>query len=636
MKKYLQFLTICAVLIFAVGNVSAQVTIDGSGTNYTTIQSAITAAPSGAIIRLANGTYTPTSTIYISKSLKLIGTSEHGVKIEPTQTSGYIFALAADNITLRSFTITTTTTSDYPIHASGTSNKPGGYSGLRIRNITINGIHERTGLDIHGYNDVTLSNVTSKDAFGGNGISLTGCINVTVQNCTTSGNAWGGIAVYASNSTYLNRGSDNINIDLSNNSIGEWVYVEDEFGLINTNIHIQNWTYVINNEYSAPTSNYFAYISGTINDAVLFGNILNAKFGNKLSTIYDPSLTNWYVGPDLSIQAAIDAASLGDVINVAAGTYPEQLLITKALTINGADGAILDGTTLGLKIVGVKIKSGNVTFNNIDVAGFSGNGIIVGYEASIPGSLKNVHITNCKISDVQPGYSHGFGIYVGYQSEGFKRPSVSPKLTEHLDYSGLLIEGNEIVNSRSSSLVLQSITGTPGTLVVRNNYIHDGMNDGIWIDCARNIVIEDNIVAGNVDGFYISSYGDAYIVAGSNWDYDWTPHLNGPYGPMNIQITGNQIVDNNPYGGIYLESGYPATIFINNNNITGNAPAGLANYLAEEVNATCNWWGDANGPTHASNPLLGTGDAVSDNITYLPWLVTSDLDGSCKAVHFLG
>lgn len=326
-----------------------------------------------------------------------------------------------------------------------------------------------------------------------------------------------------------------------------------------------------------------------------------------------------FSNPWLTIQHAIDKANPtgGDVINVAAGKYPEQLLITKALTINGADGAILDGTTLGLKIVGVKIKSGDVTFNNVDLAHFSGNGIIVGYEASIPGSLKNVHITNCKISGIQPGYSHGFGIYVGYESEAFKY--LPPKLTTHLDYSGLLIENNEITDSKSSSVVLQSITGVSSTLVVRSNYIHDNDNDGIWIDCARNIVIEDNIVAGNVDGVYISSYGDAYI-AGSNWEYDWTPHLNGDYGPMNIQITGNQIIDNISYGGIYLESGYPATIFINGNTITGNAPAGLANYLAEEVNATCNWWGSVNGPS---------GNAVLGDVMFSPWLVTSDLDGSC-------
>jgi hypothetical protein len=286
--------------------------------------------------------------------------------------------------------------------------------------------------------------------------------------------------------------------------------------------------------------------------------------------------------------------------------------------VTGADGAVLDGTGLAPTwTTGVRIKSGNVIFNNIDVTNFKQDGIIIGYEASIPGSLKDVHVTNCRISNIQPG-NHGFGIYAGYQAEDFKRP-VPPKLTAHLDYSGLLIEGNEIINTDSSSVVLQSITGTPGTIVVRNNYIHDNENDGIWIDSARNIVIEDNVIANNMDGIYISSYGDAFQgVINGQWVYDWdNQQLNGPYGPMNIQITGNQITGNTTYGGIYLQAGYPATISINLNDISGNG-IGVGNYLTESVDASGNWWGTIE-PVAIAGAVIGPAD-------YTPWLTEGDQD----------
>ena len=315
-----------------------------------------------------------------------------------------------------------------------------------------------------------------------------------------------------------------------------------------------------------------------------------------------------------TIQAAINAAAAGDTINVAAGTYHEQLTILKALTINGADGAVLDGTgLLPTWTTGVQIKSGNVTFNNIDVINFTQDGITAYKKADMP----NIHITNCKVANIQPG-NWGFGIYVGYESEAFKYTGTSQMLS-HLDFSGLLIEGNEVVNTNSSAVVVQAVTGTPGTLVVRNNYIHDGENDGIWIDCARNVVIEDNVVENNMDGIYISSYGDAFMDP-IEWTYDWSnQQLNGPYGPKNIQISGNQILDSVTYGGIYLQAGWPATISINGNSITGNNPIGVANYLSEPVGATCNWWGDASGPGPVGP---GSGDGVSLQVNYEPWQIS--------------
>ncbi len=41
-----------------------------------------------------------------------------------------------------------------------------------------------------------------------------------------------------------------------------------------------------------------------------------------------------------------------------------------------------------------------------------------------------------------------------------------------------------------------------------------------------------------------------------------------------------------------------------------------------EINATYNWWGDASGPTHSSNSD-GKGDAVSDNVDFIPFLGSS-------------
>ena len=56
---------------------------------------------------------------------------------------------------------------------------------------------------------------------------------------------------------------------------------------------------------------------------------------------------------------------------------------------------------------------------------------------------------------------------------------------------------------------------------------------------------------------------------------------------------------------------------VNFNNITGNTNFGVENTTGVDVDATSNWWGDVTGP---SGEGTGTGDAVSIDVLYCPWL----------------
>ncbi|NIR25854.1 MAG: hypothetical protein GWN77_02600, partial [Gammaproteobacteria bacterium] len=62
------------------------------------------------------------------------------------------------------------------------------------------------------------------------------------------------------------------------------------------------------------------------------------------------------------------------------------------------------------------------------------------------------------------------------------------------------------------------------------------------------------------------------------------------------------------------------------NNIVGNNISGLSNEVGT-VDATRNWWGDASGPYHESLNPSGSGDEVSDNVEFEPWL-ESELVGA--------
>jgi len=92
-------------------------------------------------------------------------------------------------------------------------------------------------------------------------------------------------------------------------------------------------------------------------------------------------------------------------------------------------------------------------------------------------------------------------------------------------------------------------------------------------------------------------------------------YLNNAY--LNT-VTGNDLHNNN-YGVVqYTDGGrVKATNYVNCNEIYSNTQYGIRNYDAVQMDGTCNWWGDVSGPSGVGS---GTGDSVSTNVDYDPWL----------------
>ncbi len=574
---------------------------------FATIQAAIDAV-NGSTVTIANGTYTETLTI--NKPLTLTGESETGVIINIPAAGGYGILVTSGDVLMENFTLATNAANEnYPIHASGTSNPPNGFTNLTLQNITISNAHRRTGFDIHGFNNVLLSYLTSQDAWGGNGLQVTGCIGVTIDNITTSGNAWGSMAIYASGPSYLNRGSDNVNIDGNTLSLGEGnLFSQDEFGLTNTNITVNGYEYMVRNLAFRPDAAGFYFYQDTQAEAVAFAIALDSTAVGSYVTLIAGG--GFLIVDGLFIQPAIDAASSGEVLNVGAGTYREQLYIDKNIDLLGAGSSVclieapdaVDRSTYNVTQWNGSVKTIDAVIGVNDAGTVNIDGFTIDGRDTGPENFYGVHyfstsgsFTNCTIDNIT--YPAGPGVqsvvsFVGTHALGDTFSiNISNNNIPTFQKGGIVLMGpgctftvdnNSVTGVASSTIAgncIQLSYGASGTTL--GNYVEgtaytgtDWASTGILLFESGDVAMVDDEVYNCESGVNFSDWGWGYVNPSSVnlsftnlnlHDNEWTlgVQLSRDNSNANITITDCDILNNggdgidlfgtgvDPWGGSY-------------------------------------------------------------------------------------
>ncbi|GAI87150.1 unnamed protein product, partial [marine sediment metagenome] len=224
--------------------------------------------------------------------------------------------------------------------------------------------------------------------------------------------------------------------------------------------------------------------------------------------------------------------------------------------------------------------------------------------------------------------------------------------------SGVEISYNTIDTTGAATMgVSVGAAGASGLTISNNTFTAEAGDGSIWGPKVVNVTVSTNTFTGPgsttsgyavefagvtgtsaISGNTISGYGMAVAIFNGEGTSGLTISGNtisgcengirlGQYSPTTdgdmttVTVTQNTLTNNTI--GIRVNDGAnvkASNFTIDDNNISGSTSYGLNNqHTTESVTAENNWWGDASGPTHSSNPL-GTGDAVSDNVDFMPWL----------------
>jgi hypothetical protein len=291
---------------------------------------------------------------------------------------------------------------------------------------------------------------------------------------------------------------------------------------------------------------------------------------------------------------------------VAAGNYTEgpQIVISHNLSIVGAGAGSTTitpsaNTTNSGDGKGWFLVNPGINFNLSKVK-LDGTGHLV-FQAIRDygsGTISDCNITHIKFNESGPDYA-GFGVVA------FGSPAMNVNVT-NCTFSDIGRVG-----------VLYYGTGVTGSTFAGNSYT--GKGNGNWLDYGVEVGAGANAtITGNT--IVIGDTGVATVDGSISAGILVTTYFNAPGDPATTAtITGNNITANTDGIAVGYDASDYSSVVAHLNNITSNTDAGVVS-TAPLVNATCNWWGAADGPGPVGP---GSGDKVSTQVTFTPWLLSS-------------
>lgn len=240
-----------------------------------------------------------------------------------------------------------------------------------------------------------------------------------------------------------------------------------------------------------------------------------------------------------TIQAAVDAAQRGDVVEIAAGLYREAVVVeTDGVTLRGdrRDGVIIDGE--GRRANGISVYARGVSVERLTVRNHRVNGVLVAGDygtGATPRADYRVSEVTATDNGLYGLYAFGVrggvierseatgspdsGIYIGQCNpcDAIVRDNVATGNRvgyEATNASGVRVERNQWSRNRigmNAGSGNQERLAPQAASTIVDNVVADNDSVGIVIGGGRDNVVRDNRVSGHPDGGIVVVDQDGYV-----------------------------------------------------------------------------------------------------------------------------